>query len=95
MLDLKQGECESWNIKVAEQRLFIQGLKQVSNIVYAEIEASKKDCLCKDLRIVSGLLEQRNKYNILHIKVLLEAIFFTQYFKQTKKFSSFSKGTVR
>ena len=52
MPDLKQGECESWNIKVAEQILFIQGLKQVSNIVYAEIEANKKDRLCKDLRIV-------------------------------------------
>ena len=52
MLDLKQGEYESWNIKVAEQRLFIQGLKQVSNIAHAEIEANKKDCLCKDLRIV-------------------------------------------
>ena len=50
MLDLKQGECESWNIKVAEQRLFIQGLNQVSTIVYAEIESSKKDCLCKDLK---------------------------------------------
>ena len=46
------GKCESWNMKVAEQRLFIQGLKQVSNIVYAEIEASEKDCLFKDLGIV-------------------------------------------
>ena len=52
MLGLKQGERESWNINVAEQRLFIQGLKQVSNIVYAEIEASNEDFLCKDLRIV-------------------------------------------
>ena len=47
MLDLKQGECEDWNIKVAEQRFFIQGLKQVRNTVYAGTEASKKDCLCK------------------------------------------------
>ena len=65
MLDLKQGEYKSWNIKVAEQRLFIQGLKLVSIIVYAEIEASKKDCLCKDLRIMP---EQGNKYNVLHTK---------------------------
>ena len=27
----------SWNIKVAEQKLFIQGLKQVRNIVYAAL----------------------------------------------------------
>ena len=51
MPDLKQEECESWNIKVVEQR-FIWGLKQVRNIAYAEIEAGKKDCLCKGLRIV-------------------------------------------
>ena len=29
MLDLKQAECESSNAKVAEQRSFIQELKQV------------------------------------------------------------------
>ena len=52
MLDLKQGECESWNIKVAGDRLFIQGLKQLKNIVYAGIEAGKKDSICKGLRIV-------------------------------------------
>ena len=33
----KPGEWVSWNIKVAEQRLFIQGLKQVRNIVYAAL----------------------------------------------------------
>ena len=52
MLALKQGEWESCNIKVVEQRLFIHGLKQVRNIVYAGIEDSKKDCLLKSLRIV-------------------------------------------
>ena len=52
MLDLKQGERENWNIKVEEQRLFIQGLQQVRNIVYAGIEARKKDCPWKGLRIV-------------------------------------------
>ena len=86
MLDLKQGECKSWNIKVAEQRLFIKGLKQVSNIIYAEIKASKKDCLCKYLRILPGLLEQRNKYNILYIKVLLEAIFLGNNSSKQKNF---------
>ena len=43
MLDLKQGECESWNM------FFIYRLKKVRNDVYAEIEASKKDCLFQDL----------------------------------------------
>ena len=32
MLDLRQGEYESCNIKFAEERLFIKGLKQVRNI---------------------------------------------------------------
>ena len=45
MLDLKHGECKSWNMKVAKQRLFIKGLKQVRNIVYAGTGASKKDHL--------------------------------------------------
>ena len=52
MLNLKQEECESYNIKVAGERLFIQGLKEARNIVYAGIKAFKKDCLCKGLRIV-------------------------------------------
>ena len=47
MLGLKQGECDNRNIKVAGERLFIQGLKQVKNIVYARIEAGKKYRLCK------------------------------------------------
>ena len=38
--------------KVAGKRLFIYGLKEVRNIVHAGIEADKKDCLCKGLRIV-------------------------------------------
>ena len=46
MLDLKQEECESWNIKVAEQILFIQLLKEVRKVVHAGTEASKKDYLC-------------------------------------------------
>ena len=54
---------------------FIQWLKQVRNIVYAGLEASKKDCLCKGLKIVYRLPEQGNKYNIPHLKVSLEAIF--------------------
>ena len=50
MLDLKQEECKSWNIKVAEQRLFNQGSKQVRNIVYAGIETSKEDCPSKGFK---------------------------------------------
>ena len=38
--------------------------------------------------------EQGNKSNILHIKVSLEVIFFMKWFKQTKKFLSFGKGTA-
>ena len=75
MLDLKQGVCKSWNIKVAEQRLFIQRLKQVRSMVYAGIETSKRDCQCKCLRIVQGLPEPGNKYNNAHLKVSLEGAF--------------------
>ena len=45
MLDLKHGESKSWNMKVAKQKLFIKGLKQVRSIVYAGTGASKKDHL--------------------------------------------------
>ena len=43
MLDLNQGECESSNM------FSIYRLKKVRNDVYAEIEASKKDCLFEGL----------------------------------------------
>ena len=90
MPDLKQGECESWDIKVAEQGLFFQGLKQVSNIVYAETEASKKDCLYKDLSIAwTGKQIQYSPR-----QGLARSNFFMKWFKQTK-FSSFGKGTAR
>ena len=42
----KENECESWNIKVTGERLFMEGLKQERNIVCAGIEARNKDCLC-------------------------------------------------
>ena len=45
MLDLKHGESKSWNMKVAKQKLFIKGLKQVRSIVYAGTGASNKDHL--------------------------------------------------
>ena len=41
----KENECESWNIKVAGERLFMEGLKQVRNIFCLGIEAHNKDCL--------------------------------------------------
>ena len=49
-------------------------MKQLRNITYAEIEATKKDCLCKGLRIVEGFSEQGSKCNILHLKVSPETI---------------------
>ena len=55
MLNLKQGECESWNIKVAEQRLFVYPGTEVGKkyaMVYGGIEANKKGCLWKGFRIV-------------------------------------------
>ena len=92
MLDLKQGEFGSWNITVAERRLLIQGLKQVRDIVYAGIEAGKKDCLCKGLGIVWGLPEQGKKCNIFHLKVSLEAI-FSKMIRANKKAFIFWQGS--
>ena len=83
MLDLKQGECRGWNMKVAEQRFFFQGFKQVRNIVYIAYAV-----------VWSSKPEQGSKYNIPYLKVPLEA-FFPTFFEQTKKFSSFGKGTAR
>ena len=60
-------------------------------IVYAGIEASKKDCLCKGLRIIYGLPEQGNKYNIPHLKLSLEAIFY-KMIQANKKVFIFRQG---
>ena len=80
MLDLKHGECKSWNMKVAKQRLFIKGLKQVRNIVYAGTGASKKD----HLRIAwAGKQIQYSPH------------FFRNDSSKQKKFSSFAKGAAR
>ena len=49
---------------------------------YAGIEAGKKDCLCRGLKIAQGLPEQGNKYNIPQLK-------------QIKKFSYFINGNAR
>ena len=38
----EQVECESGNIKVAEQRFSIHGLKYVRNIVYAGLKPVRK-----------------------------------------------------
>ena len=47
------GEFDRWNREnIAGERLFIQVLKQVGNIVYAGIEDGKKNCLWKGLRTV-------------------------------------------
>ena len=50
---------------------FIYRLKKVRNDVYAEIEASKKDCLFQDLTYTLWLSELRN----IDLKVSIEAIF--------------------
>ena len=75
MLDLKQGECRGWNMKVAEQRFFFQGFKQVRNIVciaYAVVWSSKP--------------EQGSKCNIPYLKVPLEAFFFRHFSSKQKSF---------
>ena len=63
-----------------------------AKIIYAGIEAGKKNCLCKGLRIVQGLPEQGNKYNIGHLKVSLEAIFFSEMIRSNKKVFIFRQG---
>ena len=90
MLALKKGEWESCNIKVVEKRLFIHGLKQVRNIVYAGIEDSKKDCLFKGLRIVLRIAWAEKK-NISHLKVSLEALFF-EMIRANKTVFNFQQG---
>ena len=60
-------------------------------IFYPWIEAVKKDCLCKGLRIVWGLPEQRNIYNIPHLKVSLEATFFRNDLSKQKSFDFLPK----
>ena len=61
-------------------------------MVYAGIEAGKKDCLCKGLGIVWGLPEQGNKCNIPPLKVLLEAI-FSKMIRGNKKAFIFRQGS--
>ena len=93
MLYLKQGEWESWNIaNSCRARIVYLGLKQVRNIVYAGIEAGKKDCLCKSLRIAWGFFEQGNKYNIPHLKASLEII-FSNMIRTNKKAFIFRQGS--
>ena len=77
-------------IKVAKQRL--ERLKQVRNTDCKK--ASKKDCLCKGLRIVYGLPEQGKKYNTPHLKVSLEAI-FSEMILENKKIFIFPQGKCR
>ena len=68
--------------------------KQVRNTVYAGIEAGKKDCLCKGLKIVYRLPEQGNKCNIPQLKVSLEAI-FSEIIRANKKAFIFREGNCR
>ena len=83
MQELKYKSCRDCND--CKDFLF-RDWKQARYIVYAGIEASKKDCLCKDLRIISGLPGQGNKYNIPYFKVLLEAIFSEMVWANKKVF---------
>ena len=57
---------------------------QEIRIFRAGIEATTKDCLCKGLRIVYGLPEQGNKYNIPYLKASLEAV-FSEMIRANKK----------
>ena len=77
-------------MNVAEQRLFIQGLKHVRNIVSAGIEASKKDCPCKGLGSSKDCMS-RETHNIPRLKVLLEAI-FSEMIQTNKKVTIFRQG---
>ena len=85
---MEQEECENCNIKSCRAK--IHGLKWVRNIFYARIQASKEDCLCRDLRIAKGLSGQGNKYNISHLTISLEAIFSEMIW--TKKGFIFRQG---
>ena len=88
MQELKYKSCRDYN----DYKDFLsRDWKQVRNIAHAGIEASKKDCLCKDLRIVSGLPGEGNKYYILYLKVLLEAI-FSEIVRANKKVFIFRQG---
>ena len=80
MLDLKQGECRGWNMKVAEQRFFFHGFKQVRNTVYIAYAV-----------VWSSKPEQGSKYNIPYLKVPLEA-FFSDIFRANKKVFIFWQG---
>ena len=60
MLDLKQWECESWNIKFAGEGLFMLGLKPVRKIVYARLWGSSKDCLSRETDVTFLTLRSRS-----------------------------------
>ena len=60
----------------------------IANIVFPQTEAGKKYCLSRGLQIDEGWPEPGKKYNI-------NVSFITKWFEQTKKFSSFGKGTAQ
>ena len=51
-------------------------MKQLRNLVYAEIEAGKKDCLWRGLGLTKNGLSRETNTIFPHLKIPLEEIFF-------------------
>ena len=74
MLDLKQGECKSWNIKVAEQRFFIQGLMNVLHqcTVHLSLSRSFPLSICSREKLNPGIFFQEyTEPNALQVATMM------------------------